>query len=207
MSFVKSFSHHFQSYRHNVTDKARQYVSGLMQAGSRKNMDRMSEVVPDCKSRNLQQFLTHSKWSAHAVIDQVACEANDILGDEQQTGLLIDESGFAKQGPMSVGVARQWLGRLGKVDNGQVAVFGVLGAGRFAVPVDGRFYLPRTWTEDPGRCEKAGIPEPQRILRTKDELALEIVRNARKRGLRFAWAGADGGYGKGPGSDGRAFCR
>lgn len=199
MSFVKSFSHHFQSYRHSVTDKARQYASGLMQAGSRKNMDRMAEVVPDSKSRNLQQFLTHSKWSAQAVIHQVACETNEILGDEQKTGLLIDESGFAKQGPMSVGVARQWLGRLGKVDNGQVAVFAVLGKGRFAIPVDVRLYLPRTWTEDPSRCEKAGIPKPQRVFRTKDELALEIVRQARQRGLGFGWVGADGGYGKGPG--------
>lgn len=199
MSFVKSYSHHFQSYRHNVTEKARQYASGLMQAGSRKNMDRMAEVVPESKSRNLQQFLTHSKWSAHDVINQVACDVNELLGDEQQTGLFIDESGFAKQGPMSVGVSRQWLGRLGKVDNGQVAVFGVLGKDRFAVPVDGRLYLPKTWTEDPQRCDKAAIPESQRVFRTKDELGLEIVRHARENGLRFGWVGADGGYGKGPG--------
>ena len=199
MSFVKSYSHHFQSYRHNVTDKARQYASGLMQAGSRKNMDRMAEVVPESKSRNLQQFLTHSKWSAHDVINQVACDANEFLGDEQQAGLFIDESGFAKQGPMSVGVARQWLGRFGKVDNGQVAVFGVLGKTRFAVPVDVRLYLPKTWTEDPQRCDKAGIPESQRVFRTKDQLGLEIVRHARQNGLRFGWVGADAGYGKGPG--------
>jgi SRSO17 transposase len=199
VSFVKSYRHHFQSYRHNVTDKARQYASGLMQAGSRKNMDRMAEVVPDSKSRNLQQFLTHSKWSAHDVIDQVACDANELLGDEQQTGFFIDESGFAKQGPMSVGVARQWLGRLGKVDNGQVAVFGVLGKDRFAVPVDVRLYLPKTWIEDPQRCDKAGIPQSHRVFRTKDEFALEMVRHARERGLRFGWVGADGGYGKGPG--------
>ena len=199
MSFVKSYSHHFQSYRHNVTEKARQYASGLMQAGSRKNMDRMAEVVPESKSRNLQQFLTHSKWSAHDVINQVACDVNELLGDEQQTGLFIDESGFAKQGPMSVGVSRQWLGRLGKVDNGQVAVFGVLGKDRFAVPVDGRLYLPKTWTEDPQRCDKAAIPESQRVFRTKDELGLEIVRHARENGLRFGWVGADGGYGKVPG--------
>ena len=170
-----------------------------MQAGSRKNMDRMAEVVPDSKSRNLQQFLTHSKWSANDVIDQVACDADELLGGRHQTGLFIDESGFAKQGPMSVGVARQWLGRLGKVDNGQVAVFGVLGKDRFALPVDVRLYLPRAWAEDPKRCEKAGIPESERIFRTKEELALEIVRKARQRGLRFAWVGADGGYGKGPG--------
>lgn len=199
MSFVKSYRHHFQSYRHNVTDKARQYASGLMQAGSRKNMDRMAEVVPESKSRNLQQFLTHSKWSAHDVINQVACDVDELLGDEQQTGLFIDESGFAKQGPMSVGVSRQWLGRLGKVDNGQVAVFGVLGKDRFAVPVDARLYLPKTWTEDPQRCDKAAIPESQRVFRTKDELGLEIVRHARENGLCFGWVGADGGYGKGPG--------
>jgi hypothetical protein len=70
------------------------------------------------------------------VIDHVARDANELLGDDQQTGFLIDESSFAKQGPMSVGASRQWLGRLGKVDNGQVAVFGVLAKHRLAVPVD-----------------------------------------------------------------------
>ena len=192
---MTSYIEHFQSYRHNVADKARQYASGLMQAGTHKNMERMAEVVPDSKARNLQQFLTHSKWNAADVIDQVAGDANELLGDEQQAGFFIDESGFAKQGPMSVGVARQWLGRLGKVDNGQVAVFGVLGKDRLAVPVDVRLYLPKKWIEDRKRCDKAGIPESQCVFRTKDELALEIVRHARANGLRFGWVGADGGYG------------
>ena len=198
MSFVRDFSEHFRSYRHDVTEKARQYASGLMQGGSRKNMDRMAEVVPDSKSRNLQQFLTHSKWDARTVIDHVARETNEHLGDDQRAGFLIDESGFAKQGPMSVGVARQWLGRLGKVDNGQVAVFGVLADERLSVPVDVRLYLPKKWTGDPERCDKAGIPEDERTFRTKDKLALEIVAHARQNGLRFGWVGADGGYGKGP---------
>ena len=169
-----------------------------MQAGSRKNMDRMAEVVPDTKSRNLQQFLTHSKWNARDVMDHVAHDANALLGDNRKAGLLIDESGFAKQGKMSVGTARQWLGRLGKVDNGQVAVYGVLAKDRFTIPVDGRLYLPKKWTEDSNRCEKAGIPEHERIFYTKDELALGIVSHSRKNGLCFAWVGADGGYGKGP---------
>jgi SRSO17 transposase len=199
VTFVKNFSEHFLSYRHDVSEKARQYASGLMQAGSRKNMDRMAEVVPDTSSRNLQQFLTHSKWSARNVMDHVAHDADEILGDERQAALLIDESSFIKQGPMSVGVARQWLGRLGKVDNGQVAVFGVLAKNRFGIPVNARLYLPKKWTEDPARCEKAGVPENERIFRTKDELALEIVSHARKNRLRFGWVGADGGYGKGPG--------
>jgi len=170
-----------------------------MQAGSRKNMDRMAEVVPESKSRNLQQFLTHSKWDARSVIDHVAHDANELLGDNHKAGLLIDESSFAKQGPMSVGVSRQWLGRLGKVDNGQVAVFGVLSNGRFATPVDVKLYLARKWTDDPGRCAKAGIPQTEQVFRTKEQLALEIVSHARQNGLEFGWIGADAGYGKGPG--------
>jgi SRSO17 transposase len=196
---VKTYTEHFQSYRHNVSDKARQYASGLMQAGSRKNMDRMAEVVPDSKSRNLQQFLTHSKWSHREVIDHVAQDADKLLGDSRQACLLIDESGFAKQGKSSVGVARQWLGRLGKVDNGQVAVFGALAKGRYAAPVDVRLYLPEQWTDDPKRCERAGVSEGERVFRTKTELALEIVRHGRRNNLRFGWVGADAGYGKGPG--------
>lgn len=173
-----------------------------MQAGSRKNMDRMAEVVPGSRSRNLQQFLTHSKWDARAVIDHVASEAEVLLGDKKNACLLIDESGFEKQGRMSVGTARQWLGRLGKVDNGQVAVFGALANDRLTVPVDVRLYLPKEWTKDPKRCTKAGIPETHRSFRTKNELAVEVVRHALKNTLRFGWVGADSGYGKGPG-----FCK
>ncbi len=199
MSFVNTYTEHFQSYRHDVSDKALQYACGLMQAGSRKNMDRMAEVVPESKSRNLQQFLTHSKWNHRDVIDHVAYDVDKHLGDTRNACLLIDESGFAKQGNGSVGVSRQWLGRLGKVDNGQVAVFGALANGRYVSPVDVRLYLPREWINDPQRCEHAGVPEDERIFRTKIELALEIVQHTRRNGLGYGWVGADAGYGKGPG--------
>ena len=199
MSFMDNFIKHFQSYQHDVSDKARQYASGLMQAGSRKNMDRMAEIVPGSKSRNLQQFLTHSKWNHRDVIDHVAQDVDELLGDERDACLLIDESGFAKQGRGSVGVSRQWLGRLGKVDNGQVAVFGALVNGQYAAPIDTRLYLPEEWTDDPKRCESAGVPEAERRFRTKPEFALEIVRHARENNFRFGWVGADAGYGKGPG--------
>jgi SRSO17 transposase len=199
MSLVDTYTEHFQSYRHDVSEKARQYACGLMQAGSRKNMDRMSEVVPESKSRNLQQFLTHSKWNHRDVIDHVAQDVDKLLGDERNACFLIDESGFAKQGKMSVGVSRQWLGRLGKVDNGQVAVFGALANGQYVAPVDVRLYLPEKWANDPKRCEHACVPENERKFRTKIELALEIVRHARETGLRYGWVGADAGYGKGPG--------
>lgn len=199
MSFVNTYAEHFQSYRHDVSEKARQYACGLMQAGRRKNMDRMAEVVPDSRSRNLQQFLTHSKWDHREVIDHVAHDVDELLGDPRNACLLIDESGFAKQGKESVGVSRQWLGRLGKVDNGQVAVFGAVVNGQYAAPVDVRFYLPEVWTEDPKRCERAGVPESERNFRTKTELALDIVRHSKETNLRYGWVGADSGYGKGPG--------
>ena len=134
MSFVKTYSAHFQSYRHDVLEKARQYACGLMQAGSRKNMDRMAEVVPESKSRNLQQFLTHSKWDHREVIDHVARDVDDLPGDRHDACLLIDESGSAKQGKRSVGLSRQWLGRFGKVDNGQVAVFAAPANGQYVAP-------------------------------------------------------------------------
>ena len=158
----------------------------------------MAEVVPEADARNLQQFLTHSKWDARSVMDQVAQEANRLIGEKNEACLLLDESGFAKQGRKSVGVARQWLGRLGKVDNGQVGVFGVLCRGRLAALVDTRLYLPKAWTDDAQRCEEAGVPESERKFRTKDELAVEIIVHAREQGLKFGWVGADAGYGKSP---------
>ena len=198
LGFVKSYAEHFKSYRRDVSEKAKQYASGLMQAGSRKNIYAISEVVPDTDNRNLQQFITHSKWSAREVLDHVAHDADELIGDGTDAALIIDESGFAKQGKMSVGASRQYLGRLGKVDNGQVAVFGVLAKGRFATAIDSRLYLPKEWTEDAERCNKAGIPESERVFKTKSQLALEIVEQARRNGVRFGWVGADAGYGSGP---------
>src|SRR5208282_5221754 len=112
--------------------------------------------------------------------------------------LMIDESSFPKQGDRSVGVSRQWSGRLGKVDNCQVAVFGVLTDGQRHAPVDMRLYLPKRWVEDPARCDQAGVVEGARKLTSKSEHALGIVRQSRARGMRFAWVGIDAGYGKEP---------
>ena len=171
-------------------------MSGLMQGGKRKNMLHMAQVVPEADNRNLQQFLTHSKWSAREVMDHVAQEVSRSIGHDTDACLLIDESGFAKQGKKSVGVARQWLGRLGKVDNGQVAVFASLCNGDKHTLIDTRLYLPKEWTHDPQRCIEAGAPREEIAFKTKDQLALEIIAHARALGLKFGWIGADAGYGK-----------
>jgi SRSO17 transposase len=197
--FVKTFSDLFISYRRDVTDKALHYLSGLMQAGPRKNMERMCEVVPESDHQAVQQFISDSRWDSQAVNDRVAQNANKLIGSSREACLLIDESGFPKKGDKSVGVSRQWLGCLGKVDNGQVGVFSALCNGGYAVPVDSRLYLPQEWIDDPARCLEAKVPEDKIIFKTKDQLALEMVAHARELGLRYGWVGADAGYGKGLG--------
>lgn len=164
----------------------------------RKNMERMEETVVDADDQRLQHMLTESPWDHRAVLDQVAVEADQWLGGTADSCLLIDESGFAKKGKHSVGVQRQWSGRQGKVDNCQVGVFAALGKGDFSTLIDERLYLPKEWTSNPARCRKAGIPQTECRYRSKAELALEMVRHNKALGLRYAWVGADGGYGKEP---------
>ena len=164
----------------------------------RKNMERMEETVAGADDQRLQHMLTESQWDHRAVLDQVAQEADRWLGGTEDSCLLIDESGFAKKGKHSVGVKRQWCGRQGKVDNCQVGVFAALGKGHLSTLIDERLYLPKEWVSSPARCRKASIPEAERVHKSKSALALEMVRHQRALGVRFAWVGADGGYGKEP---------
>jgi SRSO17 transposase len=192
--FDEEYGGLFCSGNHNVAKTAQQYLNGLMQAEKR-NMERMVEAVPDSDYQVLQNFLTHSSWDYRAVMDRVAVKTNGLLGGQVGTGLYIDESAFAKKGDQSVGVARQWNGRLGKQDNCQVGVFGALGRADRVGLIDARLYLPKEWTEDPRRCDRADIPRAEQIHRTKLDLAQEIVVHARRSGVRFDWVGVDGGYG------------
>jgi len=164
----------------------------------KKNMERMAEVVPDSCDQSLQHFLSNSNWDERVVMDQVALETSDLIGDGQNTALIIDESYFAKKGIKSVGVARQWNGHLGKVDNSQVGVFAALSRGKFAMLIDGRLYLPKAWINDPERCNASNIPDESQVIKSKSDLALEIVRHNRSLGVGFNWVGLDGGYGKDP---------
>jgi SRSO17 transposase len=164
----------------------------------RKNMERMEEAVVGANEQSLQHMLTESNWDHQAVLDQVALDADRALGGDEDSCMLIDESGFAKKGAHSVGVARQWNGRLGKIDNCQVGVFSALGQGHSVALTDARLYLPKRWADDESRCKAAGIPTEYQVCQSKVTLALEMVRHQREIGVRFAWVGADGGYGKEP---------
>lgn len=195
--FEERFEPHFERGTRSVCCQAQQYMQGLMQAG-RKNMERMEEVVPDCSYQSLQHFLSHSEWDARAVLNQVAQEADRHLGGREDSALLLDESAFAKKGDKSVGVARQWNGQLGKVENSQVAVFAALAQGPYATLIDTRLYLPKEWLKDQERCLEAGVPADAMVPKSKAELALDMVLGARRNGVRFNWVGMDAGYGKDP---------
>jgi len=161
-------------------------------------MERMEEGVPDADRQALPHMLSESAWSARAVLDQVAQDANRLLGGYEDSALLIDESGCPKKGTQSVGVARQWCGQLGKVENCQVGVFAALSRGSDVTLIDERLFLPEVWTTDAARCQAAGIPKAQRGFQRKTDLALAMITHARQQGIGFAWVGFDGFYGNDP---------
>ena len=158
----------------------------------------MAEVVPDSDDQSLQHFLTHSSWDENAVVDQIAHDADQLIGGQPDSCLLIDETGYPKKGNKSVAVARQWCGRLGKLENCQVGVFAVLGCKTHCVPIDVRLFLPEEWVKNKRRCIAAGVPEEAIEFNRKHDLALQMVISTRSRGVRFNWIGCDGFYGEDP---------
>ena len=197
LDFCDRFGGHFRQRTRTVETAARHYVRGLLQAET-KNMERMEEAIPDADHQALQHMLSESAWSERAVLDHVAQEANRLLGGHADSALPIDESGCPKQGTHSVGVARQWCGQLGKVENCQVGVFAALSRGTGVTLIDERLFLPEAWTNDPARCQAAGIPKIQRGFQRKIDLALAMIAHARQQNIGFAWVGFDGFHGSDP---------
>jgi SRSO17 transposase len=196
-TFIDRYGRFFRTRTRDSAAVAGRYLRGLTQADDC-TFASMATVVDDSCAQQFQHFISNSPWDHEAVVAQISQDADRLLGGKPSSSLIIDESSFAKQGDRSVGVARQWSGRLGKVDNCQVAVFGVLTDGQRHTPVDMRLYLPKRWVEDPARCEQAGVPPAARTLTSKSGHALDIVRRARARRMRFEWVGVDAGYGKEP---------
>lgn len=158
------------------------------------NIERISETL-NAEYHKMQHFISDSTWDARSVIDQVAKDVSRSLPKQTLTGLLIDESGWVKKGNKSVGVGHQYCGNVGKTSNSQVAVFGCLCNGKYASLVDCRLYLPKSWTTDVSRCDEAGIPVDERVFKTKQELAIDIIKHQLSMGITFDYVAADGLYG------------
>jgi SRSO17 transposase len=195
MELCDDYGRHFVVKGKDVSDHARSYLSGLVGTQRRKNIGRIGEDVEASNYQGMQQLISDSPWSDQTVMEQVAREVDGLLGGHRHSALYLDETSFVKKGEASVGVQRQYCGRLGKLENCQVGVFGCLGRAQRGALVGYRLFLPEAWAKDAERCAKAKVPLAHRGHRTKAELALEIVRESRQRGLRFAWVGGDEIYG------------
>ena len=175
------------------------YLRGLMEAkAGDRNLEDIADTVPGGDHQQVHHFVSNSPWDDSRVLDWVSAQADGLLGGLPQSHLIIDESAFSKKGASSVGVARQYNGRLGKVDNCQVGVFAALAAGERVTLLEGRLYLPLQWCDDPARCERAKVPAEARAFQSKAQIALELVRTQRARGVRYHWVSVDAGYGKDP---------
>jgi SRSO17 transposase len=195
MQLCRDYSSHFIVHGRDVTGHARHYLSGLLGRERRKNIERIEADVAGSNYQGMQQFITDSPWDHAAVMDQIARDADGLLGAHRDCALYLDETSFVKKGDRSVGVQRQYCGRLGKTENCQVGVFACMGRGAHAALIDFRLFLPESWAADKERCERAKIPESEQMHRTKTELALAMVQAARARGSRHRWIGGDEVYG------------
>jgi SRSO17 transposase len=184
--------------RREARARSEQYLRGLLvQRSERRSAENLAEAIPGATPRTLQLFLSESPWSERAVMDALQAYVGERLGTADGA-FLLDETGFPKQGKKSVGVARQYSGTLGKVGNCQVGVFLTYASAKGHATVDARLFLPEPWSEDPARCQAAGVPEAV-DFRTKPELALDLLEQARQAGhLPGRWVAADALYGNSP---------
>lgn len=178
--------------------RSEQYLRGLLvQQTDRRNAENLAESIEGATPRSLQRFLTESPWDDEPVIERLQQYVGRRLN--QAAGVLVlDDTGFGKQGKKSVGVARQYSGTLGKVGNCQVGVFLAYVSALGHALVDKALYLPQAWTADRPRCRAAGVPE-EISYQSKAELGLGLLRRARQAGhLMAAWVTGDSGYGEVP---------
>ena len=171
---------------------AQHYVEGLLSDLKSKDAESIA-YLHDRDRQGLQKFLGQADWDHHPLLTELAHQVGQGLG-EPDAVLVFDPSAFPKCGTASVGVARQWCGRLGKIDNCQVGVYLGYVSRRAHALVDCRLYLPREWTRDRKRLTKAGVPREVRFA-TRHELALAML-DDRGALLPHSWVAGDDEMGR-----------
>jgi len=180
-----------------VRRHGRAYLLGLLSQTERKNGWTLAEFAGDVSPDGLQRLLNFSPWDEDACRDAIRRYVVRHLGDPGAV-LAADETGFLKKGRMSAGVARQYSGTAGRVENCQVGVFLACAApdGSRAL-IDRELYLPEKWTGDRGRCRAAGIGD-EVAFATKPQLARQMIERAVRAGVPFSWVAGDEVYGGNP---------
>ena len=169
------------------------YLRGLLSDAERKNGWQLAEQAGYRQPRAIQRVLDRAVWDADAIRDDLRAYVVDALGDPAGV-LVVDETGFLKQGTKSVGVQRQYSGTAGRIENCQIGVFLAYTSAKGRAGIDRALYLPREWTTDPARCMAAGVP-PDVPFQTKPQLALTMVERALDAQVPAAWVTADEVYG------------
>jgi len=189
-AFVKPFADNL--LRSEQRRHAWEYVAGLLSNLKRKNTE-MIAYVHDQDRQPLQKFIGQTNWDHRPLIGELVRQVGAALGEADGV-LVIDPSGFPKQGRNSVGVDRQWCGRQGKIDNCQVGIYmGYVSRKEHAL-VDFRLYLSKSWSRDRVRRKKCGVPKGTKF-RTRHEMAVEMIKE-HGANLPHAWITGDDEMGR-----------
>src|ERR687885_1521813 len=178
-----------------VAASAGLFLDGLLGPERRKTGWMRAEAAGDPGPWRQQAILGRGRWDADALRDLVREYAVESLADRDAV-LVLDETGFLKQGKASCGVARQYTGSAGKVTNCQIGVFAAYVSRHGHAFIDRALYLPKTWTDDPDRMAAAHVPSGTKFT-TKPRLAVGMIERTIAAGVPFAWAAADSVYGVG----------
>jgi SRSO17 transposase len=179
----------------SVAASAAAFLDGLLGSERRKTGWMRAEAAGDPGPWRQQAVLGRSRWNADALRDLVRDHALESLAAPDAV-LVVDETGFLKQGTSSCGVQRQYTGTAGKITNCQIGVFAAYVSDRGHAFIDRRLYLPKSWTDQPERLRAAHVPEDVRFA-TKPAIAVAMIERALQAGVAFAWVAADSIYGVG----------
>lgn len=179
--------------RAEVRVRAGRYLTGLLAPLERRNGWQLAEALGETNPDGVQRLLRTAQWDAEAVRDDLRAYVVEHLGDPDAV-LVIDETGFLKKGTKSAGVARQYSGTAGRIENSQIGVFLAYASPRGHAFLDRALYLPKAWTEDAPRREGAGIPAAVGFA-TKGDLGQAMLARAFAAGVPAAWVTGDEVYG------------
>jgi SRSO17 transposase len=178
-----------------VAASAGQFLDGLLGNEPRKTGWMRAEAAGDPGPWRQQAILGRGRWNADALRDMVRDYALETLADEDAV-LVIDETGFLKQGKASCGVARQYTGSAGKITNCQIGVFASYVSRHGHAFIDRALYLPKEWTDNPARLKAAHVPETVGFA-TKPQIARRMIARAIAAKVPFSFVAADSVYGTG----------
>lgn len=179
--------------RSEPRQRALHYIRGLLSDTQRKNGWQMAEQLGEATPDGVQHLLARADWNADTVRDDLRDYVQHNLGDPNGV-LIVDETGFLKKGTKSCGVARQYSGTAGRIENSQIGVFLAYAGAKGSALIDRALYLPKEWTTDSKRCREAGVPEGTEFA-TKIVLAKRMIERATTAGLPVKWVTADAVYG------------